>query len=187
MEHEPSGVTVYICFARMKASPLLAAYGSAICRSGRVLDYIVASNCIIPAISDVPFSPAPWETHDFITFKLLRTPRSLEAKYLIRPSRFVSSGFCDWQDQLSHFAPVECDSDLGKPPVDFSSSVFFRMNQACLQTGMRYAAWSRAAECALSGSTGHIGLAFRGRGVFQDSLAGPFPSQLAELTGLRSS
>ena len=60
----------------MQAQFILAEDGANTCAAGKgaVLDYIVASTPLCASISDVVFFKAPWKTHEFITFKLGKSP-----------------------------------------------------------------------------------------------------------------
>ncbi len=59
---EPMQTASFFC--KMKASCVVTSEGQASCRSGRLLDDIVASSEILSAPAQVEFTPAPWKTYD---------------------------------------------------------------------------------------------------------------------------
>ena len=63
--------------------------------SGNIIDYIVASFQICPAISSVHFIKAPWKTHYFISFKILKAPRQRFASFLIKPRCLIDDKSMD--------------------------------------------------------------------------------------------
>ena len=75
-----------------------ASGGTPMCRSGRLLDHIVATNSPLPAISHVTLRPAPLKTQDFISLRRVRAPRRLEARILVRPTRIAAKECTNWQD-----------------------------------------------------------------------------------------
>ena len=134
---------------KVKASIVVASEGQASCRSGRLLDYIVASNVLVPALAQVKFTPAPWKTHDMITFKILRAPREIQARFLVRPTRFATNETSSWQDAQAHFTQPQEPHQLGSPDLPLET-VLESAATACEANAQAYASWSQQAEAFLA-------------------------------------
>ena len=110
--------TSFLC--KVKASIVGTAEVHASCRSGRLLDDIVASSEIMSALAQVRFTPAPWKTYDVVTFKILRAPRQIQGRICVRPSRSLTKDTCSWQDAQAHMTQPQEPHQLGDPdrPLD---------------------------------------------------------------------
>ena len=166
---------------KLKACIIVAAHGEATCSSGRCLDFVVASSCIAPALRSVSFASAPWKTHAFLTFEVMRAPRQVHARFLVRPRRFVSDeraehadrmqAFVDPASQYDSLPPVDAmrrhmESEIGAVPAYMGSSLLGPFTDDCLDASTRYAAWSRRLEVALGDQFQCYGRQYLGRGCF---------------------
>ncbi len=158
------------------SSIVVAAGGVPTCRSGRLLDFIVATNSLIPAISQVTLVPAPWKTHDFISFRILRAPRQIEARFLVRPTRFAATERTTWQDQQAHFVPPTTANGLGHSPINWDHTVLSTAFSACEDNAKVYSQFTSEAEqflaqkCDVQYSNAHCGRASFPRFVIRSVL-----------------
>ena len=138
---------------KAKASIITVNHGLPTCRTGRCLDYVVASCALAPALSDFHFVPlAPWIMHDVIGFSILRAPRSVQAKFLIKPTRFLESEKTRWQDSTSAFisnsyeAPLKGHGGIGNMSVPLSITPLAFIEEDAKSIGQEYASWSANSE-----------------------------------------
>ena len=150
---------------RSHASVVTVDAGSPTCRTGRCLDFIVASADIVPSISGARFVAAPWKMHDTIAFNILRAPRQVMARFLVRPARFQDSMKTIEQDSRSAYVqPLEGDGDFGEIKIDWKTTALSSVVEGATATGARYASWSSAAESRICLDLGLEGNRFLGRG-----------------------
>ena len=156
---------------KAKASIITVNHGLPTCRTGMCLDYVVGSCALAPALSDFHFVRlAPWIMHDVIGFSILRAPRSVQAKFLIRPTRFFESEKTSWQDSTSAFisnsyeAPLKGHGGIGNMSVPLSITPLAFIEEDAKSIGQEYASWSTNSERLMAIKTQHFCNNALGRG-----------------------
>ena len=152
----------------MNAQIIVAEQGSNTCDAGKgaVLDYVMASNPICHAISDIGFFKAPWKTHAFITFKIDRAPRQKIGRFLIRPLPILNPEEESDEDPKSimesgerSLAPADeaatpkllprstadCVKQI-EQSINWTNSALLELHDDCITLGAKYLTWSSRAE-----------------------------------------
>jgi hypothetical protein len=128
------------------AVAMVANRGEATCSSGRTHDFIVAHSGIANAIINIKTIPAPWKTHAVIEFQVLRAPRSVHARYLVKPRRLVSEASHDTIDAKSNYQLPQRTGSPGTSQVEWATTPLHFLRPYAAVHESKYAEWSANAE-----------------------------------------